>query len=763
MLRVPSMTFKYSLRFESGERRGEVVPLTVVAAQGGTFTIGRKPGNSLQVPDVSISGRHAELAIDEDGVSLRDLNSTNGTLVGGRKVRRAYLEPEDEFTLGAVEFTLLEGVTAAGGTAPAPSQDADPGELVLEDPTDGEAVEPVTRAASMPRKAPAPAPANAAPANAAPAPRPKAPSVPMGGPMDGPTEGIGETHVMPREDGLEITAEDLARSAKSSKLGPILLVGLAAVGGGAWWWLGQRADDEGGAGRGRQAALQAPVSPAGNLLSGGYSFEDGTGWALDADTATGFSSARSAARSGARGVQADLVGGESAFVESEAIRVPTDGSSIRALAFVAADSGIEARLGLRYLTGTGDDAIGVNVWSDPAPVSDEFQEVALVGTAPLGMSHVRVILRAECTDAEVPVSEDGDQPIGEFKSVSIDDVALVPTTDAVPQIKLDPITATALGGATASSVKAISLTSIESVLVSSLRVAEPQVTEGTGLGSQDIAMEAIDGGVSLTPAAGGTLVLRAEPLVVEGGIATVSSGGYASHGSTFTREGVLKLILGDGAQMVLLSLPSPTTVTARASGEGTAFRAEVAGGQPITLKTSFMEERTLAQRLARRAKGERSDGDSGAALATWNELLLNVPFDSKLIEEAAAAQSEMLGEGRAELKALTAEVERARFFGLADLYRQKLARAKDLSQRFGGTDLEAQSEALMGAIQMELEALDSAENRDELTRLDAIRSVLQRSGAGDLAKRVGSYRESEASEQARDDAGDTTPKTSGGQ
>ena len=35
--------------------------MTLVDAQGGAFTIGRKPGNSLQVTDASVSGRHAEL------------------------------------------------------------------------------------------------------------------------------------------------------------------------------------------------------------------------------------------------------------------------------------------------------------------------------------------------------------------------------------------------------------------------------------------------------------------------------------------------------------------------------------------------------------------------------------------------------------------------------------------------------------------------------------------------------------------------------
>lgn len=75
------MTSRYVLRFETGERQGEIVPLNV--APGAAFSVGRKPGCSLQVVDASVSGRHAELTVDAGGVALRDLDSTNGVRVEG--------------------------------------------------------------------------------------------------------------------------------------------------------------------------------------------------------------------------------------------------------------------------------------------------------------------------------------------------------------------------------------------------------------------------------------------------------------------------------------------------------------------------------------------------------------------------------------------------------------------------------------------------------------------------------------------------------
>jgi pSer/pThr/pTyr-binding forkhead associated (FHA) protein len=75
------MQHRYSLRFESGERKGESIPIT-----GAGLTVGRKPGNTLQILDNSVSGSHAELVIEPEGVLLRDTGSTNGTRVGTTRV-----------------------------------------------------------------------------------------------------------------------------------------------------------------------------------------------------------------------------------------------------------------------------------------------------------------------------------------------------------------------------------------------------------------------------------------------------------------------------------------------------------------------------------------------------------------------------------------------------------------------------------------------------------------------------------------------------
>ncbi|MBI5362113.1 MAG: FHA domain-containing protein [Planctomycetes bacterium] len=103
---------RYSLRFESGERRGETIPIT---ASG--FSVGRRPGSSLQVLDNSVSGHHAEFLIDDHGVTVRDLESTNGTRVGEMRVIEQRLAHGDHVTLGNIEFVLLDERMGGARTA----------------------------------------------------------------------------------------------------------------------------------------------------------------------------------------------------------------------------------------------------------------------------------------------------------------------------------------------------------------------------------------------------------------------------------------------------------------------------------------------------------------------------------------------------------------------------------------------------------------------------------------------------------------------
>ena len=57
-----------------------------VAIKVSPFVVGRRPDASLCLPFRTVSGAHAEIHIDTQGLMLRDLCSTNGTFVNGRRV-----------------------------------------------------------------------------------------------------------------------------------------------------------------------------------------------------------------------------------------------------------------------------------------------------------------------------------------------------------------------------------------------------------------------------------------------------------------------------------------------------------------------------------------------------------------------------------------------------------------------------------------------------------------------------------------------------
>jgi adenylate cyclase len=68
--------------------------------------VGRSPTCDLSVADPTISRRHAELVVDDEQVTLRDLGSSNGTFVNGHKVAAATLEVDDLIAFGKVAFRL---------------------------------------------------------------------------------------------------------------------------------------------------------------------------------------------------------------------------------------------------------------------------------------------------------------------------------------------------------------------------------------------------------------------------------------------------------------------------------------------------------------------------------------------------------------------------------------------------------------------------------------------------------------------------------
>jgi adenylate cyclase len=87
---------------------------------GNKTSLGRHPNNTLRLVDREVSKEHASIERVGNTFLLRDLNSSNGTFVNGRKVRELRLRDGDEIALGNSRLIFHSG-EAGGPGAGTPS------------------------------------------------------------------------------------------------------------------------------------------------------------------------------------------------------------------------------------------------------------------------------------------------------------------------------------------------------------------------------------------------------------------------------------------------------------------------------------------------------------------------------------------------------------------------------------------------------------------------------------------------------------------
>jgi len=81
-------------------------------------TIGRGDGNTFQLVEGSVSGRHCEVRVRDNELVVRDLLSTNGTFIGGHKISEGAVKPGQTLRLGDVELRFESSGPAVLSGAP---------------------------------------------------------------------------------------------------------------------------------------------------------------------------------------------------------------------------------------------------------------------------------------------------------------------------------------------------------------------------------------------------------------------------------------------------------------------------------------------------------------------------------------------------------------------------------------------------------------------------------------------------------------------
>lgn len=117
------------LRVESSTAAGRVSWSAVVDVEGkrhpltaARTVIGRGSDADITIADAGTSRKHVEILWDGERAMVRDLGSTNGTKLNGRKVGEAPLPPDGTVTIGRTDI-VFRVVAQAAGPRSAPAQD----------------------------------------------------------------------------------------------------------------------------------------------------------------------------------------------------------------------------------------------------------------------------------------------------------------------------------------------------------------------------------------------------------------------------------------------------------------------------------------------------------------------------------------------------------------------------------------------------------------------------------------------------------------
>jgi hypothetical protein len=98
-------------------------------------TLGRRPYNDIVIDNLAVSGEHAILQMSGGDVILEDLNSTNGTYLNGKAVKKQQLQNGDSIEIGKYKIkfvgdgeadnfdrTMIVKARPLGGTPTAPNR-----------------------------------------------------------------------------------------------------------------------------------------------------------------------------------------------------------------------------------------------------------------------------------------------------------------------------------------------------------------------------------------------------------------------------------------------------------------------------------------------------------------------------------------------------------------------------------------------------------------------------------------------------------------
>ena len=171
----------------------------------GTNIIGRDPGCDIVAAGAHVSRRHAELTLRSGKLWVKDLGSSNGSFVNGKRCDEVALRNGDEVKFDAMTFKVV-GPADSGGPVEESFDEADMTQF-----------RPVVPPKAAAAPAPAPAPKPVAPVAAAPV-SPPAVATPAPAPASKPVAAAPKPANAPQP-----------AAPQATPLGPIVLIALVVL------------------------------------------------------------------------------------------------------------------------------------------------------------------------------------------------------------------------------------------------------------------------------------------------------------------------------------------------------------------------------------------------------------------------------------------------------------------------------------------------------------------------------------------------------
>lgn len=714
------MSTRFHLRFENGERKGELVP---VPRSG--LLVGRRPGNDLRLDASSVSGRHALLRPDGDVLRVEDMGSTNGTRVDSERVENATATHGQTVVFGDVRFEVVdaEAVPAlqetASRPAPAPVTD-DAGGFDLEEEIELGSAEPT--APAMPAQSlPAESPRTEPPAGSATPPPPSASSG-RASTTPAPSTAPEPVAVDPDVAGEELlTIDDAALSrTKGNRVTTlaVLAILVAGVGATAWYFLGQGADDGG-------VATSVVRVRDGDLL-GGSDLESNAEdllEILDGSSVRLFED-RAAAASGELGLSAEF-GADDVLVARSATVTVRPGEAFAAVGTFESD--LPVAVGLELLASDGSRS--VTTWDRVANTDRQWVELHARGLVRPGFDSARLWVAAG------PFSGDEE----ELRELFLDELGIVPSGE--PAVDVDELGAFGLE---------VALPSRESVTLyhAYTPLLTIRATAGREVTSNAAPLSVVTDGarprVEPEGPADVITVLAMQGLVGEDGraLATQGADGFRRRIESFEQDSITALVLGADQTLTRLVFDEPAMVRARQVDAGVRLELELGGGG-FDVQTDFSAELSAAVKLANEARSAEREGRLGDALALWRTLRDDYPYQDEYLDEGEATRGRLVSSGLDDLRALEEELTRARFFALTGVYDRCDGLARDIVERFvpseagmHESEVAIRATELLAQIQAERAALGNDSSALEPERRERILDWLERNEAQGLADRL---------------------------